>query len=236
MIMALIFGLGAASTLFGAIVWSIRYPDRRIWPPQRFTSLHNAVVWSLAVVVFASAAAVGVFDWNSLGLPAALRWSVGLLLLVLGNVIVWGGGRPNRNASLEWRRRWARHQWVVRLLAQSAIPGRHCYSIWLGHSQRLVLGPAHCHGRHRRPRDRAFCRGALAFQSLRCRIRSLSEPDPSLSLVGKSSKPAGRTSAGAGGPQIRLVCDLSPLASPQERVVLQSCWPVIRRIRRLNVR
>ena len=91
MIMALIFGLGAASILLGAIVWSIRYPDQRIWPPQRSTSLHKAVGWSQAVVVFASAAAVGVLDWNSLGLPAVLRWSLGLLLLVLGNLIAWGG-------------------------------------------------------------------------------------------------------------------------------------------------
>ena len=85
------FALTATLTiaLLGAVVWSIARPAQRLWPPprQRFTAF--ALLWLVTALISAGILAVGVVDWNPHGLPAALRWSVGGGLLMLGHAVAW---------------------------------------------------------------------------------------------------------------------------------------------------
>ncbi len=84
-------GLLAAGALLAALLWSIVFPMRRVWPPKTDNVATKAAVWGLTILVFASAVFLGILDWNSLGWPAWFRWGAGLPLIVAGNIIVWTG-------------------------------------------------------------------------------------------------------------------------------------------------
>lgn len=86
---ALATGLSATIALLAMLLWSIAFPDRRLWPPEKSTLLNQLVVWGLTIATFASALALGVVDWNSLEWPSTLRWGLGLPLIVAGNLVVW---------------------------------------------------------------------------------------------------------------------------------------------------
>jgi len=90
-IILLIAGCAANLGLIFMFYWSIRWPDRRIWPPARSTSAHKAMVWTLTTTGFASAIALGLLGWGTLETPGILRWGIGPLLVILGNVAVWTG-------------------------------------------------------------------------------------------------------------------------------------------------
>lgn len=91
MVVALCIGLAAAAVLLVATAWSIAVPGCRLWPPERSSALHRFTVWLFTVAIFASAIVLGLLDWNGIGLPAALRWTIGLPLILAGNAIVWYG-------------------------------------------------------------------------------------------------------------------------------------------------
>ena len=77
--------------LIGALVWSIVYPARRIWPPKEATKGIKIRVWAATIAIFSATFLLGISDWNSLGWPAEIRWGVGLMLIILGNIVVWAG-------------------------------------------------------------------------------------------------------------------------------------------------
>ncbi|MGR3638794.1 methyltransferase family protein [Alterinioella nitratireducens] len=83
--------IGGLAGLFlaGLLLWSILRPERRLWPVGTPTLSNQIMVWGPTVAVFVSAALIGVLDWNGLGIPAWLRWGVGLPLVVAGNLVVW---------------------------------------------------------------------------------------------------------------------------------------------------
>lgn len=87
----LLAGLLAGILLNSVLLWSFLYPTRRVWPPTSFNMKTPAIAWLLTVVVFASAIALGALGWGTLGLPMWVRWGLGLLLVVAGNVVVWSG-------------------------------------------------------------------------------------------------------------------------------------------------
>ena len=91
MTLVLVIGIGAGSLLLAGLVWSIRCPDLRLWPPKRSTLLQKLLVWALTLLIFGSALYLGIAEWNSLGWPVALRWAVGLPMIIMGNVVVWMG-------------------------------------------------------------------------------------------------------------------------------------------------
>jgi protein-S-isoprenylcysteine O-methyltransferase Ste14 len=87
--------------LAGSLVWSIARPSRRIWPPPSRTSWEFLFTWALTLVSLAGCVTVGVLGWNSLGLPAWLRFGVGLTLLVAGASFgLWGVRVLSTHASL----------------------------------------------------------------------------------------------------------------------------------------
>ena len=90
-IVFLVAGCAANLSLICMLYWSIRRPDRRLWPPERSTPAHKAMVWALTTTGFASAIALGLLGWGTLETPRLLRWGIGPLLIILGNVVVWAG-------------------------------------------------------------------------------------------------------------------------------------------------
>ncbi len=90
MFVVLGIGFSAALALMTAILWSLAYPNLRLWPPSKSTIVSKLTVWGLTLVLFGSAILLGINDWNSLEWGSA-RWVLGTPLLVFGNVVVWRG-------------------------------------------------------------------------------------------------------------------------------------------------
>lgn len=82
-------GLGIAAATLGSILWSIAHPERRIWPPQQYSAITPILVWVPTFSLFGTLIVLGVLGWGDLAFPNWLRFGLGLLLIVIGNVIVW---------------------------------------------------------------------------------------------------------------------------------------------------
>ena len=82
-------GLMIAATTFAAILWSIAYPARRLWPPMRYTMATPILVWGPTFTLFGILIVLGVMGWGSLPIPTWLRFGVGIPLTIAGNVVVW---------------------------------------------------------------------------------------------------------------------------------------------------
>lgn len=89
--LALAVGLLAGAYMLGMLLWSIAYPQRRVWPPAKATTGFKVRVWSVTILMFGAAFTLGLMDWNRLDWPAFIRWGIGLPLVIIGNVIVWRG-------------------------------------------------------------------------------------------------------------------------------------------------
>lgn len=87
-----ILGLIAGGYMFGILLWSIQYPERRMWPPkEKATGGLKFLVWFMTSAIFAAAFFLGVMDWNRFEWPALIRWGLGLPLIIIGNIVVWRG-------------------------------------------------------------------------------------------------------------------------------------------------
>ena len=82
-------GLMIASATFAAMLWSIAYPERRLWPPKRYTMATPILVWVPTFTLFGILIVLGVIEWGSLPIPTWLRFGVGVPLIAAGNVVVW---------------------------------------------------------------------------------------------------------------------------------------------------
>ncbi|MCB5200048.1 hypothetical protein LGQ03_12430, partial [Loktanella sp. TSTF-M6] len=87
--LTLIIGLFCEAALIAILVWSIFVPDRRLWPPRQVSWLSQIIVWMPTIAVFGSAIIIGLSQWNALGWPFWLRWTIGLPWVLAGNVVVW---------------------------------------------------------------------------------------------------------------------------------------------------
>lgn len=85
----LYLGLGIAAATLASILWSIAFPERRIWPPKRYTSITPILVWVPTFSLFGILIVLGVLGWSDLAFPTWLRFGVEIPLIVIGNVIVW---------------------------------------------------------------------------------------------------------------------------------------------------
>jgi len=84
-----ILGMGVALGTLGAILWSVAYPMRRLWPPQRYNALTPFLIWVPTFALFGALVGLGVLGWGAIALPNWLRFGVGVPLIVLGNLGVW---------------------------------------------------------------------------------------------------------------------------------------------------
>lgn len=82
-------GLGIAGVALATILWSISFPERRLWPPKRYTVITPILVWVPTFLLFGILFILGVWGWGDLTFPSWLRFGVGIPLIVMGNVIVW---------------------------------------------------------------------------------------------------------------------------------------------------
>lgn len=85
----IILGLGVAAMTLAAILWSIAFPARTIWPPKRYTAVTPLLVWVPTFTLFGVLLLLGVWGWADLAIPSWLRFGVGLPLILIGNVVVW---------------------------------------------------------------------------------------------------------------------------------------------------
>lgn len=84
-----VVGLFIATGTLAAILWSIAYPERRLWPPKRYTRATPVLVWVPTFTLFGILIILGFMNWGSLPIPIWLRLGVGIPLIVAGNIIVW---------------------------------------------------------------------------------------------------------------------------------------------------
>lgn len=77
----------------GMLAYSIARPLQRMWPPPAQKTWQYYVVWLLTLLSYGGFIAVGLLDWNSLGWPAVIRWLVGAILIIGGNILAWAGVR-----------------------------------------------------------------------------------------------------------------------------------------------
>ena len=89
--LTLAIGLLAGAYMLGMLLWSIIYPQRRVWPPVEATIGIKIRVWLMTTLIFAAAFLLGLMDWNRFDLPAFVRWGIGLPLVIIGNYFVWRG-------------------------------------------------------------------------------------------------------------------------------------------------
>ena len=82
-------GLGIAAMTLSAILWSIAFPARRIWPPKRYTALTQYLVWVPTFTLFGVLIVLGIWGWGDLAIPNWVRFGVGLPLSLIGNIVVW---------------------------------------------------------------------------------------------------------------------------------------------------
>lgn len=89
--LTLTVGLLAGAYMLGMLLWSIAYPQRRVWPPVEATAGLKIRVWLATTLIFAAAFTLGLMDWNRLDWLVFIRWGIGLPLIIIGNLVVWGG-------------------------------------------------------------------------------------------------------------------------------------------------
>jgi len=84
-----VFGLGIAGAALVAFMWSINYPERRIWPPRRYTWVTPILVWVPTFTLFGILIVIGIWGWGTMGMPHLMRFGLGIPLILLGNLVVW---------------------------------------------------------------------------------------------------------------------------------------------------
>lgn len=84
-----VLGLGIAGTTLAAIIWSVGFPARRLWPPLTYTRWTPILVWVPTFTLFGVLLALGIMGWGQIEVPQWVRIGLGIPLIVLGNVSVW---------------------------------------------------------------------------------------------------------------------------------------------------
>ena len=77
--------------LFFGVVFSIFFPDHRIWPPPKKDSWQFWVSWIFSVLRIIGSPLVGIFDFGSLGNGNMFRFFMGGPLIVIGLFIAFWG-------------------------------------------------------------------------------------------------------------------------------------------------
>ena len=78
-------------THLAGAVWSVAFPERRLWPPPGRGSWQYLLTWASYWAVLAINVLLLVTDWNSWAFQSPLRFVVGAPLVVLGGLLAgWG--------------------------------------------------------------------------------------------------------------------------------------------------
>ena len=72
-------------------LWSVAFPDRRIWPPPYRHSWQQVLTWACFYFVSGLNTALLFLDWNSWIFGSDLRFIIGIPVALLGGLLaVWG--------------------------------------------------------------------------------------------------------------------------------------------------
>jgi protein-S-isoprenylcysteine O-methyltransferase Ste14 len=83
--------VGILIVLLAGAIWSVAFPERRLWPPPAKGSWQYRLTWIFFYSVFGLNAGLLIFDWNAWILQSNLRFVIGLPLAVLGTLLlIWG--------------------------------------------------------------------------------------------------------------------------------------------------
>lgn len=81
--------LSVAGVTVAAMGWSVMHPHRRLWPPKSYSPHTPVIVWGVTYALFGLIIALGILGWGEALIAKSLRYVLGPLLIVLGNVAVW---------------------------------------------------------------------------------------------------------------------------------------------------
>lgn len=77
--------------LLSAMVWSVAFPKRRIWPPPKKQSWQYIIIWTLFYLGLVLNVSLLVLDWNNWIISKPVRFFVGIPIIVIGSLLVsWG--------------------------------------------------------------------------------------------------------------------------------------------------
>ncbi len=68
-------------------------PPKRVWPLKKLIPLKFIVIWSGTFLAFGTCIVLGVLDWNALNFPSALRFGLGVPLILIGHIAVYLGAK-----------------------------------------------------------------------------------------------------------------------------------------------
>lgn len=85
----ILMGAGVSIGTLAAIIWSIIHPNNRLWPPRRYTRWTPFAVWTPTFILFAALLGLGILGWGTLEIPVTIRFGLGALLIIIGNLGVW---------------------------------------------------------------------------------------------------------------------------------------------------
>ena len=77
--------------LLAGTLWSLAFPDRRIWPPPYRYSWQHVLTWACFCAVCGLNTALLFLDWNSWIFGSGLRFIIGIPVALLGGFLgAWG--------------------------------------------------------------------------------------------------------------------------------------------------
>lgn len=86
-----VVGLICTSILIFGVIWSILFPEKRLWPPPRKRSWQHLLTWTLYYILFLLNILLFFLDWNSWVILSPYRYFIAIPIIILGTFLVsWG--------------------------------------------------------------------------------------------------------------------------------------------------
>jgi protein-S-isoprenylcysteine O-methyltransferase Ste14 len=83
--------IGIHYVLLSAMIWSVAFPKRRIWPPPKKQSWQYIIIWSLFCLALVLNILLLVLDWDNWIISKPVRFFVGIPVIIIGSFFVsWG--------------------------------------------------------------------------------------------------------------------------------------------------
>ena len=73
------------------VIWSVVFPEKRIWPPPKKWSWQFSTTWAFFLIAFILNALLIVLDWNTWVIPYEFRFLIGVPITIVGALLTtWG--------------------------------------------------------------------------------------------------------------------------------------------------
>ena len=84
-----LIGFFIAGVTLAALVWSVAYPAKRIWPPNTYSTWTPVFVWVPTFALFGTLIALGLIGWGQMPIPNWARFGLGIPIILVSNIVVW---------------------------------------------------------------------------------------------------------------------------------------------------